>query len=273
MNSSLFRTCRLKLQRAREHADAIKVLAEQLFRIEANQPVIAIREMGPKDEYAIYVARMPELSDAFDRVSLVLGDAIHNLRSSLDHLVFQLAIAHTSGVLNDERGIRFPIAANQASFEKAAGRALKALSAAHITIIESFQPYHPYQARLQYSEQMGGHFHPLAKLQELSNRDKHRQALGVVIPTNLGIAFDEEANSVAAIFGAAVRQRTFSPNQPASFGREIARAIVPNLQISTANTAQLAVEFALDEGRPILITLERLAAFVDQIVEAFEAAP
>src|SRR5262245_39908203 len=166
MDARLFEGCRRKIERALEHEESIRTLSDETFTGQQKRPRLAIRRTHAVDEYVVYIDYMPELADLFDRVGLILGDAIHNLRSALDHLTFQLAVAYTGGALQHEARIQFPIAATSIEFQKAQRR-LAEVSPVHVKTIESFQPYSGYRwwdSGTYYSEQLGGEFHPLAML-------------------------------------------------------------------------------------------------------------
>lgn len=89
--------------------------------------------------------------------SILIGEAIYNLRSALDYLVYELAILDSGSV---QHGTQFPIENSVKGWEKHVDSFLKGLSIEHKTIIESFQPYRS----CNWTQQ----------LRDLSNPDKHR---------------------------------------------------------------------------------------------------
>jgi hypothetical protein len=103
--------------------------------------------------------------------SVILGDGIHNLRSALDHLVWQLILLNTGKDGSNET--QFPIASHGARYwskTKDNGpslreRRLKGVSKAHATIIDRCQPYRTNGA---------GKLESLEVLQDMDNYDKHR---------------------------------------------------------------------------------------------------
>src|SRR6266478_2626561 len=101
--------CWSKIARAKEHRDLLESHSKQTFSVEANRPRFGAKFEADTSEYVFYVNYMPDLTAAFDRASLILGDAVANLRSALDYLVFQLAIWNTNGNVRDERNVQFPI--------------------------------------------------------------------------------------------------------------------------------------------------------------------
>lgn len=88
-------------------------------------------------------------------VNLVIGEAVQNLRTALDYLVYGLAWI---GSLDHCEQTQFPITNDVKSFEKQRAR-LRGVNAAHVRRIREFQPF-------------AGH-EWLALLRDLSNQDKH----------------------------------------------------------------------------------------------------
>jgi hypothetical protein len=98
-----------------------------------------------------------------ERWSLLLGDALTNLRAALDHAFWDAVIAHSGPPTRPNR-VAFPITATAKSFRGVGD--LKALVAPQVwEVVEAMQPFH------------GGdeaHTAPLEVLRWLSNVDKHR---------------------------------------------------------------------------------------------------
>src|SRR5579864_4992836 len=81
---------RLKIERAKEH---IRDLDAAIKRFVQEQPYTlgAKPHRIPEIEHTtLYVAEVKPIPDC---ISLIVGDAIHNLRSALDHLMWQLVEA------------------------------------------------------------------------------------------------------------------------------------------------------------------------------------
>ena len=109
------------------------------------------------------------------RLGVLLGDSIHNLRSALDHLIWQVTIL--DGATPDD-ATQFPIASKSKSqFDRMADRRIPGLRAKHRALVKRVQPYHAGNR---------AHAHPLSVLAALSNTDKHR----IVNPTYSFIAGD-----------------------------------------------------------------------------------
>jgi hypothetical protein len=106
------------------------------------------------------------------RVGLLVGDAVHNLRSALDHIAYALAedgaaaIGHT--MTGEERAdIQFPTCINLNQFQSQIGRGrLRFVEATPHALIELYQPYN-------LLGQDPEHAIPRV-LSDLDNTDKHR---------------------------------------------------------------------------------------------------
>ena len=125
-----------------------------------------------EQSFIISVLEQPD----FQRLSLFTSDAIHNLRSALDHLVYAIAVFRTGqNPLPNPRDLNFPIRSNAQSFREATSGALSNLGPSVLNEIERFQPY----KRPHYI------LPPLLLLlRKLDDIDKHR-SLNVVI-ANIG---------------------------------------------------------------------------------------
>lgn len=145
---------RLKLFRAQKHLhDVIEVVG----RMENGQCEI-IPEHKPDSNLGVLRIRLtpkppPELS-------VVAGDCLFNLRSALDHLVWQLVLAN--GKMPTRHNM-FPICESPKAFAYNIGklRRLDGVSAQAHALIESLQPYPTRE-------------NPLGMLATLHNIDKHQ---------------------------------------------------------------------------------------------------
>ena len=107
--------------------------------------------------------------------SLVVGDAVHNMRCTLDHLAYALAVKNSGGTKRPSRRTAFPI------FEERNAKNFRNLTAEiepeARNEIERLQPY--------------GRKNSLWVLAELSNSDKHHKLsivpLGVSFPTGFSV--------------------------------------------------------------------------------------
>ncbi len=188
----------LKVKRAKEHRDALEKYERETFAVESNRPRLGIKLDPVTGDYVHFINYMPDLEGFLDRCSLILGDTLHNLRSALDRLAYQLALLKTGGNIRNPKSIQFPICDSVEAFDKAKRKWLREIARDHVVIMERFQGYHRVD---------GGqdpYFHPLSKLRDLSIVDKHRLPIDLVIPTS-GIA--NASASTLAIFTMGVMEQ------------------------------------------------------------------
>jgi hypothetical protein len=152
---------RCKIFRAKEHCDAFVTTANRHFEgystrlmVEVNYPQNTVI---PRFDAAISIpAQLP----------LIIGDCIQNIRSSLDYLVWELALA-TDAEPSDKHA--FPICETPDFFGRSLKRGrLGGLSDEVIEEIEMLQPY-------KDGEGLRGH--PFWVLDKLCNINKHRRIL------------------------------------------------------------------------------------------------
>ena len=178
---------RLKIRRAISEIQALR-LAEEAFRSASDYKAVRA-EFNPKSGnhvYRVQVNVKPSLE-----WGVWIGEIAHNLRSSLDGLVYRLALLETkTPALNTQfpvflvgtttrkrrpnRNILIP---HFEGMEFGHGRSMiRQLRPEHQTMIERLQPY---------KRGRGGRNSPLHWLKEINNADKHR--LIQVVGSKLGI--------------------------------------------------------------------------------------
>jgi hypothetical protein len=109
-------------------------------------------------------------------IGLMAGDAIHNLRASLDNLIVDLAPPAAQS--QDPNFLAFPIRATLAAFNKAANKSLAGVDPTLIDAVRLVQPFVTPQAGGLPGD--GGRL--LALLNDFWNDDKHRiPVVGVAV--------------------------------------------------------------------------------------------
>lgn len=102
------------------------------------------------------------------RFSVLVGEIVHNLRSALDHLAFQLVKAAGN---RPTRKTAFPLFTKDPTGDKKAttsyDSSVEGMSLRAKALINRLQPYQPSRESTEGD--------PLAILSRLSNRDKHRE--------------------------------------------------------------------------------------------------
>lgn len=121
-------------------------------------------------QYALIFDRDPKAGEALLlRAALQASNIVHQLRAALDNLVWDLVI------LNEQEPTRanaFPIrTVNNSDSRRDVAKRLAGVDAQHVDVIESLQPWHPWQGEDDLD------IHPLEQLEELWNVDKHRVLL------------------------------------------------------------------------------------------------
>jgi hypothetical protein len=152
---------RLKIGRALEH---LLSLDTDIGVYLEPEPWKIVRNTPPSDPRLVLI-EIHVTAEPDDRLGVVVGDCLYNLRSALDHLACRLVEVHGGTVTSRTQ---FPIVDKRRKDK--AGKYVPltidgGISAAALATIESLQPY-----------QRGGtaEQHPLSILRELSNADKHR---------------------------------------------------------------------------------------------------
>jgi hypothetical protein len=123
----------------------------------------------------------------------IIGDCLFNFRSALDHLAYDLALAHTGRQRpltdREERGSEFPIFWERAGRTDEFDRKIGAIHPEARKLIEDMQPYgRKGRAALKY-------------VQALNNLDKHRM-LHLVSTATIGVGYAGDMEFDFINFGA-----------------------------------------------------------------------
>jgi hypothetical protein len=152
-----------KLGRADEHAQAVKA---EIKRWRDSRPYTVTREHNADFTRHSLVAHIG-IEPPLLRWTLMVGDAVHNMRAALDHFVYAIAIYEASGQNPppDERNLLFPICDTCPEFTRTERKRLMSLSDKVREGIEACQPYHRKHPDLPPL---------LSVLNELEKTDKHK---------------------------------------------------------------------------------------------------
>ncbi len=155
-----------KLARAREHA---ATLQRETVEAVKEEPTHAIRfsDVDPQTGWCSITLVPQDVAEP--RLSVVLGDVIHNLRCALDYVVTALAEASQARLSS---GHQFPIYLNPADYATKVGSQTAANTHGPLrkithglAVIEAWQPYH---------RKPDPRVDPLWGVHRFSNADKHR---------------------------------------------------------------------------------------------------
>lgn len=159
--------CRAKLDRANEHLD---VLTTEVRRNPVGVEIIPEHSIE-RGELILRVTKVPEFPI---RWGTIIGDALHNWRSGLDQLAFELVKLdkgrhwpHSQFPIADEVNLLAKSWRFQGTMER--------LSPEHRALVEYFQPYRSTSDPKQDT---------LAWLRVLSDLDKHKVIIGTFMASD-----------------------------------------------------------------------------------------
>lgn len=104
-----FRGAKLKIERAKQHINQINALGQIFLNTHPHVLSVKLNPETGKDILCIARAEPPP-----DEFVLILGDAVHNLRTALDHAWVQILTSPT-------RDSKFPFRETKQAFEAAIG--------------------------------------------------------------------------------------------------------------------------------------------------------
>ena len=160
------RSVEAKLRRSHEHAEAFARETDAWFRADAYR--LVCESTADNTRHAIIAKLNPERPPNFERWSVIFADAIHNLRSALDHLVVAIAERQITPWPPPDtvlKSLSFVIADTPDQWRADSGRTLQLLHDDVRTAMEFVQPY-----------RRGNDYSPpyLALLRDFTDCDKHR---------------------------------------------------------------------------------------------------
>ena len=170
--------CYAKLKRAQIHIDDLKRRVDEVF---PNGELFTLgqkfeREQTPLNGFVsgtifVYVESVSEVPQQW---SLIVGDAVHNLRCALDHLAWQLAIRKLKGKEPTVKGkivqIKFPVVADKKDWAAVVNR--KDFRRSDLAQLKKFQPFKMparIRARNLHAVEL------FCAWDGISNVDKHRK--------------------------------------------------------------------------------------------------
>lgn len=244
----LFFGSRQKVQQAKRH---INDLDWKIRAFKKRKPYRFVIEPQSDSERFGLVFRAKE--EIPPEVALMLGDAIHNLRSALDLLACEL-VKQNGGEIDR---VAFPIARDRESFEKKVKNG--AISQAAPAIIETLRSLKPYRGEDGDEN--------LVALQDLDNADKHRLLIPTCIFTNTG-DFVPEVTGVPNFWIGNIPvinpiDGTVLITFPVPEEKDVNYNFKPPFEICFGNGQVF-------EHMPIVPTLNQLTDLVERIISIFE---
>jgi hypothetical protein len=226
------------------------------FRLDSSEYVFTGKLRKPLDDLLLW--------------GVIFGDAVHNLRSALDHLVWQLVRLNNK---NPSGANQFPICDTGTNYwsvgwrngkktSSTRERCLGGVSDAHKALIDEMQPY-----RTRIPPRAS---HALSTLRDLSNHDKHR----LIHLTAFAIDFpDSEALDKLLVANADAGERIGTRFEPFRYDRETEVFAVeyscpgPSPDVSVQDQPPLGI--GISESRARFSHLQGLASDIGGMIEVF----
>jgi hypothetical protein len=246
---------------AKEHVDNLEAAIDRLR--EEHPDAFRRKRDDQTGEIVYYVASVPEIPD---EIRLKLGDAVHNLRSTLDHLV--CALVSAADPSNDCGYTSFPIFDTPEAYQTTVRSKVPSLREPLYEVFDRIQPY------------KDGSGHNLWKLHKLDIFDKHRLLLSVATvpiassqtPCDESLLGPTQATvgTMEAYFVKMLFARSQFRGIPMQAGYELGR-FPPTQQYENVGFAfDVAInEPEIVEGLPIFLFLRTVASEVLTIVNNF----
>ena len=162
LKHELLRGPLLKIERAKHH---VRDLHEKIDEYLALKPVeFWISQSKKPPQRTVYTKAEPPIPEVF---GLIVGDAVNNMRSALDHICFAMVNGASMGT-KDRRLVGFPFAKDANDLN--ATIAQRKMDLAPVRVINELHALEPYPAGDKY----------LNAIQGLSNSDKHHSIMTAV---------------------------------------------------------------------------------------------
>lgn len=237
-----FAESRLKINRAYRHIQEIESIFQGFLQTDFCQ-------IGVEEDINAggYVLKIKSVSSIPPGISLCIGDAVHNLRSSFDYVTTRII------GINDNR-ITFPVATKREDLVSA--RSFRTVQEAApefaIHILDGIKPY------------QGGDF-LIWELTQLDNFDKHKLLVPTLSIHRISGICAEDENNNRLIDGTATVSAGGHINLIGTESR---------MKITSHGKPAAAILFpkgALFENQPVVPTLMQLLHFAAKAIESLEA--
>jgi hypothetical protein len=273
-----------KLRHAEAHITTLRTFIDAARSQEENQLGLGAELDAATDMYVLRITSAPDLAPISEKVSLIVGDVVHNLRSALDHLAWRLACgAAPGGIPAKPKDVIFPICEPPQPGKSC--KTPKYFTAADWQKIHEFEPCKGLNNRPDGWS--ASYVHQLTLLQQLSNDDKHKTLPLVLILTN-ELKTMRTRTSLPPWIVKTEEGVTFVPERvgepdpdddrpdfthasfKAEVGAEVCRQRAPAWKGRTAieHVGTATPQVALDEHRPVVPTMERLTEYVRVVLNA-----
>lgn len=212
-----------------------------------------------------FVYRIGSIPFIPDKLAFMLGDAVHNLRSTLDHLAYTVTVAN-GGIPNSQTC--FPIFDSGKAYTDMSRKKLPGLTP---YILDAFDRLQPYR---------GGFGHWAWQLHRLDIVDKHRLLLTIsTIPVGRSMLPSEKAayQSRRSYVGPAshfIQQLLLAASAPripaVKVGDELARYPATEEYSNVGFAFDVAIdETGIVEGMPTFLFLRNVSDEVSKVIRDF----
>jgi hypothetical protein len=233
-------SCWLKLNRANAHLETLQREIESWL---AQKPyaVFGEYEPGTPDQYVFRVRFFAPVPPEW---GVLIGEFLHNARSALDHIAWQIVSRGTS---TPGRSTQFPIVLLEDDWTRESQRRLPGADSRHVALIEERQPFKrpALLHTLSNARQLTAAGHPLAILAALSNEDKHR-VLTTTPAAIRSIGYDLRAIRDVSAISADQDSVSFEPLED---GSEMIRVPItvsgqnPELELNRHETVEIQIRY------------------------------
>jgi len=239
---------RVKVERARKHLRDLELARDNFIN---SKPYRLERESNLQTGYNIY--RVFDIQTPSVEIGLIVGDVIHNLRSALDHLTYQLVLRNGA---SPTKQTAFPVFDDATKYTTGLAGKVKGIAQSAIDAIDATEPY------------QGGKGAGFWVLHYLDIADKHHALLTTLINVT-GASFTMPGFWERGYRG--VGGVSF-PN----FGKPLKDGdVVATREAEMDNDMNLILDVAFTEpevieGRAVIKTLQQLVDLVDNLIVSFK---
>ncbi len=266
------RGCEEKLWRSHEHFELLQGLIGTLG--DDLHPATFRTELKPRarGKLCTVVEVVDVVNEPHLRLATIIGDMVHNLRSSLDHLVFELAFLGLQGKKIPER-TAFPGSTTKANWNSSyvQNTLLEGVLKKHRAMLYQVQPCYrrrdaPVGARTVRRRKRS----PAADLQNLWNEDKHRMLQPVVVAASE--IKPTISNFQDCLPAGEPRLHLEFLGRPLKAGAKVLTFLIrvtgPNPHVDVE--IEVGCEIGFRNGLPVRHALAEIGNWVQSVIERFE---
>jgi hypothetical protein len=255
-------TARFKVEWAEQHINHLDIEVRRFLDAEPGPYTVGIKPYPETGQRVHYIAKIEDVPLS---ISALAGDALHSLRSSLDHLAYQLWLMVAKDTSGGGRHVNFPVFACSDKYKAGRQRLVEVFGNETARRFDEVEPY------------KGGRGEPLWRLNELDNTDKHRLliAAGSYVSSYdpLALFLSQEPTVAASVRSAfpdfRLRLRPMSHVFPLKVGDILTPAPAEPYQNPDLTFDIAFNEPGIAEGEPVLELVQQTAQFVSGVLDKF----